>query len=694
MIPQRLQLSNFMSYKNADLSFVPFDLVVFSGKNGAGKSTLLEAMTWALWGKTRMGEDADSLVHQGEHEMWVEFIFDLEKNRYRVVRKRETAKTGKTTLIYQIAAGKKMLEDEQWQNISEATIKETQEKIITTLHLPYEIFINSSYLRQGKADEFTIKAPTKRKEILAQILNLDYYDELQEKAKEKKKEATTQIKTIKYRLENLQNIIAEREQVEREYKVVEKEKKILETKLLINEAKIKKMITDRQRLIETKNKKEELLIKWNEITAEIKNLGQENNEKQKEIEKLNKLCKKEKDINQEYDKLIKLQLLDRDLNEKKDELNKLQRQLSPFSALKNRLKEDIENIRHISTCPTCKRKMTEKEAQKIIKELKNDFIKKYVPDYQKISLVIKKIAYSESKHNQIKKQLEELENIVFQKHEIDKAKFKIKEFEQTITNNNDKVKQNRDKLKKIKLEGTKYHDLEKGLETKTKGYARINSELEDIKENYSNNNQSFGQLSEKLNQIQKAQTEIKELESKHKQLNEREGAFEKLVEIFGKNGIQTMIIEQTLPSIEEETNKLLAIISQGLKAQFLTKRAKKSGDELIDTLDIKITDSAGQRPYELFSGGEAFRINFAIRIAISKVLSNRSGAKLQFLAIDEGFGALDQTGKNDVIAAISSIRSDFDKIVIVTHLEELKDAFPYRVEIIKDENTSLLQINP
>jgi exonuclease SbcC len=94
----------------------------------------------------------------------------------------------------------------------------------------------------------------------------------------------------------------------------------------------------------------------------------------------------------------------------------------------------------------------------------------------------------------------------------------------------------------------------------------------------------------------------------------------------------------------------------------------------------------------MFSGGEAFRINFAIRIAISKVLARRAGAQLQTLIIDEGFGSQDEQGRERLIEAINSIREDFEKVIVITHIEALKDAFPVRIEVEKLPDGSQLSI--
>ncbi|MBI4079146.1 MAG: SMC family ATPase, partial [Candidatus Levybacteria bacterium] len=113
---------------------------------------------------------------------------------------------------------------------------------------------------------------------------------------------------------------------------------------------------------------------------------------------------------------------------------------------------------------------------------------------------------------------------------------------------------------------------------------------------------------------------------------------------------------------------------------------------IVETLDIIISDEMGERPYEMYSGGEAFRVNFAIRLAISKLLTHRAGAKLQFLVIDEGFGTQDAPGRARLIEVIDAIKDDFEKILIITHLEELKEEFPVRIEVSKNSTGSTFEV--
>jgi exonuclease SbcC len=155
------------------------------------------------------------------------------------------------------------------------------------------------------------------------------------------------------------------------------------------------------------------------------------------------------------------------------------------------------------------------------------------------------------------------------------------------------------------------------------------------------------------------------------------------------------LIEQALPEIETQANELLdRLTNGGMSVRFATQKdyKDKNRDDKKETLDILISDSAGTREYELFSGGEAFRVNFSIRLALSQVLAKRAGARLQMLVIDEGFGSQDVEGRQRLIEAINQVQHDFARVLVITHLEELKDVFPARIEVEKTATGSQLKV--
>jgi DNA repair protein SbcC/Rad50 len=122
--------------------------------------------------------------------------------------------------------------------------------------------------------------------------------------------------------------------------------------------------------------------------------------------------------------------------------------------------------------------------------------------------------------------------------------------------------------------------------------------------------------------------------------------------------VQALLIEQALPEIEEDANELLDRLTGGqMRVTFDTQRQLKSQDKLAETLDIRIGDGVGERPYENFSGGEQFRVNFAIRLALSRILARRAGARLQTLVIDEGFGSQDPSGRQRLSKPSTAFRT-------------------------------------
>ena len=164
--------------------------------------------------------------------------------------------------------------------------------------------------------------------------------------------------------------------------------------------------------------------------------------------------------------------------------------------------------------------------------------------------------------------------------------------------------------------------------------------------------------------------------------------FQAVANALGKDGIQALLIEDALPEIEQEANKLLSKLTDN--RTYITMESlrdlKKGGTK--ETLDINISDSSGTRPYEMFSGGEAFRLDFALRIAISKLLARRAGTSLQTLIIDEGFGSQDEDGLNAIMDVLYKIQDDFEKIIIVSHLSSMKDQFPVHFVIHKEPQGS------
>ncbi|MCL5019346.1 MAG: SMC family ATPase, partial [Patescibacteria group bacterium] len=371
MIPVSLNLSNFTSYGEnpPELDFTKFKLAAISGLNGAGKSSLLDAITWCIWGTSRAGDSADELIHLGSEKMQVQFIFELDGHLFTVKRQRIKKGGGSTSL-------------ELWSNshnLTEGTIKATQQKIIDTLHLNFETFTNSAYLRQGHADEFTTKGPSDRKRILADILGLNQYDLLEEKAKEKSKEAQTKLSALEYQLIEIEAEISLKDEREKKLSQIQQEERQIKQQLQEVEEKIKSIEKKRQEVhttVKQMEQQKEVFLQFKKELMQLQTQIELKKQAQKEYQEI--LLQKEQ-IEENYQKLLKYQeqkkildskrteliavkdelvVLEKNINDReskrKDAIAKLEVQIKQFQTKVDNLEEQNRKLKeNKNLCPTC-----------------------------------------------------------------------------------------------------------------------------------------------------------------------------------------------------------------------------------------------------------------------------------------------------------------------------------------------------
>ena len=182
----------------------------------------------------------------------------------------------------------------------------------------------------------------------------------------------------------------------------------------------------------------------------------------------------------------------------------------------------------------------------------------------------------------------------------------------------------------------------------------------------------------------------KDLENTIVELKKQYEIYNNLVILLNRDNLQASLIDHYVPIIEYEANTILNVLSDGKSSLMIeSTRDLKSGKSK-ETLDIIIVDGAGARPYEFFSGGEAFRIDLAIRIGLSKVLAKQAGVNLKTLIIDEGFGSQDTISLEIVMQSLYKLQDDFDLIVLVSHLTSMKNEFPYQLLVQKTHKGTII----
>lgn len=183
-------------------------------------------------------------------------------------------------------------------------------------------------------------------------------------------------------------------------------------------------------------------------------------------------------------------------------------------------------------------------------------------------------------------------------------------------------------------------------------------------------------------EISKINTYKRESKNKEKEIaemNDKLFAIDLLKEAYRE--VPNVIIRRIAPFIEKESSEIVDFISDGVIEDISIDR---------DTFKIKPVVAGVPEEIQFLSGGEKLRVGIALRLAISKmmVMTSSSGTIVKNLFVDEGdFGALDESGLNDIASLFVKLKEKFNKIILITHIEDLKNKVAdYAYNIVKTGN--------
>ncbi|MFC1905923.1 AAA family ATPase [Chloroflexota bacterium] len=709
MVPAKLKLRNFMCYRGdvPPLEFSGIHVASLSGENGSGKSTLLDAITWALWGQARARSD-DDLIHIGQREMEVDYEFYVGPDKYRVLRKRSRSKSGATSST--------LLELQQesvdgFSTITENTVRETQRKIIEILRLDYQTFINSAYLLQGRADEFTVKLPSERKKVLAEILGLSFYDELERRAKEKARELKDELSRLESTIFEIDRELTNKDSYQQDIEKTNSTLVVVNAEVEKQEVEVINLRHLRKELEFKEDKLKDIEKRLAQADAQIRDLDIQLRDNRQRIEKyeiaLSEYTNESETVEVDLSKLGESVANLKSKKTKQQELsNSVHHLKSTNAGLKEKMVELAKKRDMLKAegaiCPLCGTEIGVEEHDHIVGnyqmegEAKRDQFRSNENSIRQaeseLGVLDKDVAGLELRLNSERVALE-------RKHEAlerdnAEAEAQLPQVKDALV----RIEESLDRWRATVEEDTKTRQV---LSTELVELPQIDQRLNSAEALYRELQLKQRQWRDRLAANEEKLRRCDELEKTKKQkgdswreASEQKGIYDELAVAFGKKGIQALIIESALPELEQEADRLLGRMTDNrMNIRLESQRTKKSNrDEVEETLDIKISDELGTRNYEMYSGGEAFRINFALRIALSKLLARRHGAPLPTLIIDEGFGTQDNAGKEKVVEAINSIQDDFEKIIVITHIDELKDAFETRIQVTKTDEGSTVEV--
>jgi exonuclease SbcC len=190
----------------------------------------------------------------------------------------------------------------------------------------------------------------------------------------------------------------------------------------------------------------------------------------------------------------------------------------------------------------------------------------------------------------------------------------------------------------------------------------------------------LGGLKESLKQALIAQKKVLALQEDIKTTTLEHYASKRLADYY--TTIPIMIMEGAVPNLEAKANDILAKVSpNGMRIRLETQRALKSSDKIGETLDILVSDVFGEKPYENYSGGEKFRLDFALRFGLAQLLMHRAGAGMETLVIDEGLGSLDEDGLTLLRECLSRLEDSFGLILVISHVKGIQGTFEQEIQV-------------
>jgi exonuclease SbcC len=708
MIPIKLALRNFMCYRDnvPPLHFDSFHVACLSGDNGNGKSALLDAITWALWGKARAKSD-DDLIHLGQAEMEVEFDFAVAENQYRAIRKRSKAglkRSGQSSLDLLIAGSDGLA------LISGNSIRETETRIADLLRMDYDTFINSALLLQGRADEFSMKRPGERKEVLANILGLSVYDGLEKLAKSHGKERDIRQQEFTNRLARIDQQLEQKGTLESELRDAEAALAATGIELERQESVLTGLRQSREAFRFKEEEHKALGKQIEQAQQQLRYFEGQFTGHSSRIEGYEKtLATYEEDSARIRKRLDEIAGREAGLAARREQIEELSNRTHFLRSANTKLKEEMDDLKAKidllaqgqADCPLCGTELGEDGRERIVANYeaqgteKGDACRANLAEIQEKEAALKSVRQEVSdlessitaERTQCERRLEALERDRSQAEQaLPQESEALDQARRAAQDSRTALQESEDRQKVILVELEALPDLEKELDSAEKAFRELRERDRAYRDR-------LADLQASLRRCAELETERQDITTAMRTAADERSIYEELATAFGKRGVQALIIESALPAIEEEANRLLGRMTDNrMHVRIESQRDTKKG-ETVETLEIRIADELGTRNYEMFSGGEAFRVNFALRIALSKLLAGRSGAPLPTLIIDEGFGTQDSSGRERLVEAINSIQDDFDKILVITHIEELKDAFPVRIEITKTEDGSTFSLN-
>jgi len=685
MIIQSLILRDFKSYAEQTIDLNGIDSIGICGPNGAGKSTIIEAITFALYGKCTSTERKElgneAIIRDDQDEAFVSLNFEKDNQEYTVERTVRKKGTGTATLR----------SNERIMQAGAATVTVMVQSIVG---MDYETFVSSTIIRQNEMDKISDLRPSERKDILSKIFGLELYDKLKKTTHEKLSRAEAEVEAAELLAKQLTPLVIDEEVVRKELDAAVAELKLLANSIRTNETELVRLETEIAKSI---RKKSEYDVKHAQLVSLDREINSTNSLVQSTSKEISVAKESEKELyslKEQLQSTTNLELQRLELEGVKEQLTtdilQYEQQTRLIEQSIDEEKQYYNKIQALKAaeCPLCKRPLDDQHRHEVLEEF-NSRITHLRSQLNKVteSLLERKKHHGDllPKLTKIEEDANKTQKLQLKKAHLEGAVFQLARLTQSERDLKSRLRIAEAEKNQVTTEMSNLEDITPYFEELQRERNNASISLVRFREAKGRNEETVRQLRNQLAKIDTARKELDRIRMGNAAQREEIEVYEILENAFGKDGIPTSILKSLVPEVEEDASRILHSLSNGqMRISFRFGRETKSGAQT-DQLVLEAADNTGNHPVTRFSGGERMRINLALRLGISEVIARRSGykGKIETLIIDEGLSALDEEGRLATIEILRHLRQRFRKILVISHLDDVKDAFETRLLVSK-----------
>jgi len=672
--PKTLEFSNMFSYGEGNK--VKFEnaqgVIGIFAPNASGKSSLFDALSFCIFDKTSRTSSSKNILNNQKDNFYCKFNFEIDGVDYFIERSAKWTRKG-TNLSVHVNFWK---EDAGITTSLNGEQRRDTNKNIERYLGKFEDFVLTSLSLQGNNALFIDKSQSERKEILSQFIGVDIFDKLYQLASDENRENSTLIKKFKSDdfTSKLAQIETDLKSNKSEYKLVDielngirDEEDGLNKDLIRLNGKIVKLNSDLVGIDELEKRKKILTDK----ETEILNTKTTIQERISKLEDLQLQLEEIIDGFDEEDLEDKIELLTfsrKEFNTSKHELEKLDIKINSL----NDKKAHLDLHKYNPNCEICMdNSKTILESKKDVEDQKSDVLEQW-GDVNRINEIAKE------KINELTPYESDWKNLQDTKEKEDKVDRELSSLMNKLASSEtEEIRiqtQIADQIKLIE----EYHQNEEQIKKNGEIREEIKGKrdlLDENKRKFTKTNKLLLELNGKVSSLQNQKETLEDKINEVKKLEEQSKLYEYYLNALSKDGVSYELIEKALPMIEGEVNNILAqIVEFGMQLEMDGKN-----------INAYLVYGDNKWSLEMCSGMERFISGLAIRVALINVCNL---PRPNFLVIDEGFGTLDSENLQSLFMLFTYLKTQFDFVMIISHIDSMRDVVDGLIEIKKVEGFS------